>query len=453
MTGLGTLPSLAEAREKGLPTPAVEVLEIYENLRAIAHLGPEKQDLALRARLNRLLVHAKRYSPFWKERLRSWSPGEPTLDATLGAVPLLSRKELQSEAEQIIAEFPQRSGMRSSKLSTSGSTGTPICIEHLVKFHNPPQYAATLLTGSWHKIDPQKPLGTLRPKIKDSDRASLGVPFTWYGSTAVGFSRCTTGREDGELYDYCSAKKPSYLLTGSLTLHRLGRYAIRNHRRELRPETALCFGSVVTDDLRDVVREGLGAKIIDRYSAEETGNIAVQCPKHNHYHVLSPITLVEIVDEAGAPCSVGQPGRVLVTSMHSFGMPLIRYDIGDIAEWGEDCDCGVTLPVIKKLWGRSRHFVTHPDGRTTFVKLFLTSDFQDSWNLEEYRFVLHQGAVVVAQLKVNNPSPGLARSVTELVHRVVGYPYPVRIEIVDKIEWGLSWKKEGFAVSDTPPPA
>ena len=90
----------------------------------------------------------------------------------------------------------------------------------------------------------------------------------------------------------------------------------------------------MTEETREIVRKGLGAKFIDRYSAEETGIIARQCPKHDHLHILSPIALVEIVDENDDPCSVGQPGRVLVTGMQSYGMPLIRYELGDIAEWG-----------------------------------------------------------------------------------------------------------------------
>lgn len=32
-------------------------------------------------------------------------------------------------------------------------------------------------------------------------------------------------------------------------------------------------------------------------------------------------------------------------------MPLIRYELGDLAEWGPPCSCGMTLPVIARLWG------------------------------------------------------------------------------------------------------
>lgn len=111
----------------------------------------------------------------------------------------------------------------------------------------------------------------------------------------------------------------------------------------------MTLGSLVTDEIREIVMEGLGTRIVDRYSTEETGYIALQCPKHNHFHVISPVTHVEIVDEDNNPCPVGTPGRVLLTSMQSYAMPLVRYEIGDMAEWGEPCDCGITLPVIKKL--------------------------------------------------------------------------------------------------------
>lgn len=207
----------------------------------------------------------------------------------------------------------------------------------------------------------------------------------------------------------------------------------------------------MTDETREFVSRGLGAMIIDRYSSEETGYIALQCPKHNHLHVVSPMTLVEIVDEDGRPCPPRRPGRVLLTSMQSYAMPLIRYEIGDIAEWREPCDCGITLPVINKIWGRTRHLITTPDGRKTYLRVY-DHELQDIAGLMEYRFVLHQNAVMVAHLKVGQPSASIAAAVTEKVQCALGYPYPVRVLFVDKVDWGGSWKQEPFSVSDAPPP-
>ncbi len=405
-----------------LPAAARKVLNIQDRLEKFERLEVEGQADLLSRRLVSLLTHAKRDSPFWRERLQSWSPGKQSLDEILSSFPPLTRNELQSNYDDIVAHFPQRKTMHDLRKISSGSTGTPVRVEHLAEHFRPAQYAARLRESAWHKIDPTKSLGRLSPKFEDNDHEELGLPFCWFGLTGIGFSRCLKGREEGEIYDYCASKTPAYLLTGVPTFTGLARHAIRSGRCDLRPEILLSYGSAVTQEAREIVREGLGAKIIDRYSAEETGIIAIQCPKHDRLHVQSPVTLVEIVDENNAPCPVGQPGRVLVTVMQSYGMPLVRYDIGDVAEWGEPCGCGIMLPVIKQLWGRTRQLMTHPDGRTTFARIY-ARDFEDLHDLQEYRFVLHKNDVIVAQLKVKALSPELTAAITERAQRAVGYPY------------------------------
>ena len=74
-------------------------------------------------------------------------------------------------------------------------------------------------------------------------------------------------------------------------------------------------------------------KITDIYSSVEIGNIAQQCYEHRNYHVNAEGVLLEIVDGQGNACAIGQPGRVLVTSLLNYATPLIRYEIGDYAEW------------------------------------------------------------------------------------------------------------------------
>ena len=436
---------------KQLPEMATRVLHIHQQLTQFARSTPRDQDRVLAGQLNHLLEYAKRYAPFWADRLVRWSPKEqqPLADI-LNQVQPLQRKDLQSDFDRLSAKFPRREALGIAQGSTSGSTGTPVRFERCTKLYLPQYYAVALLCARWHQIDSMKPLGVIGSRCKDKDRAPLGIPFRWLGPVAVGFERCTKGREIADTYNYCADKNPTYLQAGPTLLTSLARYALEHGRNDLRPELALTLGSVVTDEIRQTVRRGLGAKIIDRYSCEETGYIAIQCPKHHHMHVISPVTLMEIVDENGKPCGPGKPGRVLITSMQSYAMPLIRYEIGDIAEWDEPCDCGITLPVIKRLWGRTRHLITTPDGKKTYARIY-ARDFETIAGLMEYRFVLHQNAVVVAQLRVSEQSPSIGEAVTERVQRALNYPYPVRVQYVEKIEWG-SWKQDSFAVSDTPPP-
>ena len=324
-------------------------------------------------------------------------------------------------------------------------------MEHLSEIHTPYQYSLKLLTAGWHGLDPNMPMGTLLSKVKDTEAVPLGAPFNWFGPASTGFARRTLNREHEELYHYCAVKQPAYLLCGPEPLLGLARYAIASGRRAFSPRLALSLGSTVTDDIREIVTEGLGAKIVDRYSAEEVGTIAIQCPRHEHLHVLGLGSIMEIVDDTGRPCAIGQPGRVLVTNLNSFAMPLIRYELGDIAEWGGACDFGITLPTVKRIWGRTARIFSNPDGRKTYGKIYARV-FRDIPDLMEYRFVLHQRVTIDAQLKVTIQSEALKNAVIERVQEALGYPYPVRVRYVSKVDWGASWKQESFELSDAPLP-
>jgi phenylacetate-CoA ligase len=102
--------------------------------------------------------------------------------------------------------------------------------------------------------------------------------------------------------------------------------------------------------------------VIDMYTCREIGYMALQCPRHEHYHVMAEGVYLEILDAEGNRCAPGQPGRVVLTPLHHFAMPLIRYDIGDYAEPGEPCDCGRGLPVIRRIVGRVRNMLRLPGG-------------------------------------------------------------------------------------------
>lgn len=430
---------------------AARILHVHSQLKTFEKLPAKRQEALLSGQLNNLLRHAKRYTPFWNQRLSNWEPRQQPLGRTLEQIAPLTRKDLQNEFERLSAQFPNRQASAVTVGSSSGSTGTPVRFERWTSTYAPLYYAALMRSYEWHRINPQLPLGVVGTRCKDKENAPLGVPFRWLGPVATGFERCSKGREISEMYEYCAKRAPAYLQAGPTLLTSLARYAIDNDRKDLRPKLALAFGSIVTDEIREYVREGLGAKVIDRYSSEETGYIAVQCPTHNHLHVLSPITYVEIVDDEDKPCAVGEPGRVLLTSMQSYAMPLVRYEIGDMAEWGDPCDCGIRLPVIRKLWGRTRHLITNPDGKRTYARIY-ARDFEKIHGLLEYRIVLHQNAVVVAQVKFQERTKDAEAKIVELVQKALNYPYPVRLHYVEKIDWGKSWKQEYFGVSDEPPP-
>ena len=79
--------------------------------------------------------------------------------------------------------------------------------------------------------------------------------------------------------------------------------------------------------------------------------------------------VLEIVDNQHRPCKQGEVGRVVITALHNFATPLLRYDLGDFAEFGAPCRCGRGLAVIRRILGRIRNRIRLPDGSSRFPYL------------------------------------------------------------------------------------
>lgn len=98
---------------------------------------------------------------------------------------------------------------------------------------------------------------------------------------------------------------------------------------------------------RIAITRAFGCPVAGGYERSDTGFIAHECP-HGGLHVNAEGLIVEIVDEQGRALPPGQPGRVLVTHLHSHDFPFVRYDSGDVAVLeDETCVCGRNLPLLR----------------------------------------------------------------------------------------------------------
>ena len=131
--------------------------------------------------------------------------------------------------------------------------------------------------------------------------------------------------------------------------------ATKEHLPEIRQ--LLTFGATATDSLRRKARQWLGASVRHRYTCTECGPLAFQCPRSDAYHHVAVGNVkLEIVDDAGQLLpiaeagSISTPGRVLVTALHQYATPLLRYDTGDVAALHIGCPgCGLAVPTLSAL--------------------------------------------------------------------------------------------------------
>jgi phenylacetate-CoA ligase len=150
--------------------------------------------------------------------------------------------------------------------------------------------------------------------------------------------------------------------------------------------------NTVTPEWRRLLEETFGAEVFDKYGSRECCDMACECRAHQGLHVLSPNVFLEVVDAQGASCPPGQTGRLLVTLLNNPSFPMIRYEIGDLAQWAEPgpCPCGLAWPRLQNLQGRADDMLLTEDGTwltSVFVRhmvgVALNRQLLREWQLEQ----------------------------------------------------------------------
>jgi phenylacetate-CoA ligase len=120
---------------------------------------------------------------------------------------------------------------------------------------------------------------------------------------------------------------------------------------------------MLLDSERMTIEDAFRCRVSNRYGCEEVGLIASECEQHTGLHVNAEHVLVEIVRPDGSPAAPGESGRIVVTDLVNHAMPLVRYEIGDMAVGTNAlCGCGRGLPLLAKLVGRLADNLCRRDG-------------------------------------------------------------------------------------------
>lgn len=314
-----------------------------------------------------LLDQAVRHVPFYRDGPYRTASERLDLDQVWSSLPMLTRSAVQEAGARLFAESVPPVHGATTEMFTSGSTGRPVRALR-TQLWEMIWNVFTLRDHLWHRRDLAGKLAGIRESGAGKAVYPDGVRTGTWGSASgqvfatgpyVGLN-VTTPVE--RMADWLAREDPDYLLTHPTIAWRLARHFLETNRCLARLRQVETLAEVVPPDLRRLCREAWGVPVVDMYSTREVGYVAFQCPDHEHYHVQAEGILVEVLDGNDQPCRPGEIGRVVVTPLHNFAMPLVRYELGDYAQVGEQCPCGRGLQVLTRVLGRKQNMLRKPNG-------------------------------------------------------------------------------------------
>lgn len=407
-------------------------------------LSPERLSERQLVQVKRLMRHAQSTVPFYARIFRDMDAER--LDwTTFQALPMLSRRDLQANFEMLRSTAVPPSHGSVALGQSSGSTGSPArflktAVDQL--FWN----ALTVREHLWHGRNFQGRLAAIRNAEENALYPSWGQPTDIVFQTGpAGVLRITT--PIGDQARWLREQNPDYLLSYPTNIRALAMYCIAESIRLPALREVRCMGEVIGADLRELCQRAWGAHLVDVYSCQEAGYLAMQCPDSEQYHVQSECVVLEILREDGTPCAIGETGRVVLTSLHNFAMPLIRYEIGDYAERGDVCLCGRGLPVIRRVMGRARNILIYPSGEKHFP-LLGGERYPEIAPIKQYQIIQRTLYKVEARLVVGrNLTPDEEGFLREFILSKLGYPFELCFTYPANIPLGAGGKFEDF-ISD-----
>lgn len=430
---------------------AAALISVYRQLAACERWSAEALADAQRQQLGLLIEHTWDTIPFYRQRLQSAgivADRDPTM-AEWRRLPLLTRRDIQDAGDALVCDDVPEAHGEIITTTTSGSTGAPVTVAGTIL----DAYFAKafgLRHFHWHPHDFRQKLALIQslgkvvadyPDGATFDRWGDAGTFPFQTGPAAGLDIMTS--VDDQI-DWLQRVQPSYLSTYPTNLMALVERCADKGIKLPRLRHVTTTGEVLGDYVRQACLREWGILVYDIYSAMELGVIALQCPQHEHYHLQVENAIIEIIDDDGAPCEPGDTGRVVVTPLRNFAMPLLRYEIGDYAEMGAACDCGRSSPVVKRIMGRQRNMLVTPDGAKYFP-FFGASRFAEIAPVVQHRFIQTAPDRIEAQFVVRRPlSEDEQEKLRARILRRMPFQFVIDFKFVDEIPRSAGGKYEEF---------
>jgi phenylacetate-CoA ligase len=385
-----------------------------------------------------LMRHAVTSVPFY-QRLNL--PAATIVDAAdLQRFPLIGKHDIQRDPEAFLARGVNAASLHSSR--TSGSSGQPtttyfdrrtwLLSKYALKMRRIAATAGLPFMKRVLIVSEQPP--ELLAASTGSAPSGLGVFFSQkrvsIHTPVAGHLAMLAGFRPHIIYAF-----PSYLIDLIASAERAGLPLPRI-------ETLYTSSEVLTAAARARIEHAFQGHLFDVYGSTEFKEVAWQC-RAGRYH----LNCESVYAEPQAP---GARAPVILSTLCNVAMPLLRFDIGDRAMFGEDtCPCGRSSPHMLEFVGREGDMIDLPSGRRLSPYL-LTTAIEAESSILQYR--IFQTTPNAFRIDVIVRSPGQSalwqRDVCAQLAGVIGEPAKVCVREVETLERAASGKRSVFARTD-----
>jgi phenylacetate-coenzyme A ligase PaaK-like adenylate-forming protein len=360
---------------------------------------PEKIREFQWSQLRLLLQHAFQSVPYYRKKYASTGVelGDIRTREDFAKLPPLSREEINAHRDELCSQSFRG---RLIPHATGGSSGMPT------------RFFITLDSYDWRCA------ASARAYSWSGYRTGERALYLW-GAPVGKVSRFQQAKLDGyrflrrelvvptfaqspemwqKTFEVALRFRPRFVVGYVSSLQQFGQFLLSRNLVIPSIEAVLAAAEPVHAATRELVADAFKAPLFDTYGSREFMSIATECEHHAGLHIHAENLLVEAEHDGS-----GEPSELLITDLHNYGMPFIRYRIGDLGLLTDSvCPCGRGLPLIRRIEGRVLEVLRTRDGKTIPGEFF-PHLLKDIGEVQEYQVQQRNLEEVVLSVVLSHP--------------------------------------------------
>jgi len=422
-----------------------KILRFIEN---IEYGSKEEIEKVQKDQLEKLLLHAHRNVPYYKKILENCGVvvNETVNLNDFEKIPLLTKEIIRKEEKNLYSIDCNK--RKPYKNTSGGSTGEPVVFIQ-DKYYDEWNIATKIYFNKMLG----KEIGEKEIKLWGSDRdiimGNLTVKdrlinylynrrfFNSYNFNEISINELIKLNNNFKPYCYWSYVDAAFEFSK----------IVLNKKIDLfKPEFIITTIGPLFDDIRNVIEDAFNCPVYNQYGSREVGVIACQCKEKKNLHTFPWFNFVEVINEDNRGIGKRNEGKVVVTTLTNYSMPLIRYDIGDVAisTGYERCDCGRTFFSLENVLGRTLGYFKKIDGSIVHSHFIVQSLFFRKW-IKQFQLIQKDFNLIIVNIEPqkNFDRTGYNQDIAEIEDRIkmiMGEDTRIDFRFVDDIKPSKSGK-------------
>ncbi len=404
--------------------------------------------------LQKLLRHSWQNVPFYRKRMDQAGLGPDALRTLddLRRLPILSRDEANTDPMSRFSTAPPLATLRKV---TSGSSGIPLTFGYDIDSDYWRQ-AVKMRGYGWAGFRPGDVTVHFWGAVakKPSWKTKMWVQTDRKIRREIMFDCGTRGEPELlQVIELIKKYRPTMLICYTQAAADLARFVLeRPNLRAWDTIPVLCGAERLFPADRVVMEQAFGKGLFETYGSREGMLMAAETDSHEGLLVQMENLVVEIVvrgaDGRERPAEPGETGEVVVTDLHNFGMPFIRYANGDLATMGPKTpsSCGRKHMRLSGIDGRVTETLTDAKGKPVNGLVFNVMFSTLGYTVRQFQAVQHKDRSVTLRVVPNEMFDAGARKIVQDQAGKYLPGLPFKLEIVKEIATSPSGKRHVVVV-------